>query len=33
MRGLVVQGENGEDNMASYTAIVKKAPRQKTDLQ
>ncbi|MEH6660232.1 MAG: PaaI family thioesterase [Parasphingorhabdus sp.] len=33
MRGLVVQGENGEDNMASFTAIVKKAPRQKTDLQ
>ena len=29
MRGLVVQGENGDDNMASFTAIVKKAPRQK----
>ena len=33
MRGLVVQGENSRDNMASFTAIVKKAPRQKTDLQ
>ena len=33
MRGLVVQGENAEDNMASFTAIVKKAPNQKTDLQ
>ncbi|MGB5723549.1 MAG: hotdog domain-containing protein, partial [Parasphingorhabdus sp.] len=33
MRGLVVQGENGRDNMASFTAIVKKAPNQKTDLQ
>tara|TARA_R110002033_G_scaffold106088_2_gene153101 strand:- start:421 stop:915 length:495 start_codon:yes stop_codon:yes gene_type:complete len=33
MRGLVVQGENGQDNMASFTAIVKKAPGQKTDLQ
>ena len=29
MRGLVVQGEKGEDNMASFTAIVKKAPRAK----
>jgi len=29
MRGLVVQGTDGE-NMASFTAIVKKAPRQKT---
>ncbi|NVD28808.1 PaaI family thioesterase [Parasphingorhabdus flavimaris] len=33
MRGLVVQGAEGEDNMASFTAIVKKAPRQKTDMQ
>ena len=33
MRGLVVQGDTGEDNMASFTAIVKKAPNQKTDLQ
>ncbi len=29
MRGLVVQGKNGEDNMASFTAIVKKAPKAK----
>ena len=28
MRGLVVQGDKGEDNMASFTAIVKKAPRK-----
>jgi len=27
MRGLVVQGAGGSDNMASFTAIVKKAPR------
>ncbi|MEO9636322.1 MAG: PaaI family thioesterase [Parasphingorhabdus sp.] len=33
MRGLVVQGQDGQDNMSSFTAIVKKAPRQKTDLQ
>ena len=29
LRGLVVQGENGTDNMASFTAIVKKAPKAK----
>ena len=29
LRGLVVQGENGQDNMASFTAIVKKAPKAK----
>jgi len=33
LRGLVVQGDAGQDNMASFTAIVKKAPNQKTDLQ
>lgn len=30
MRGLVVQGENGTENMASFTAIVKKAPPEKS---
>ena len=33
MRGLVVQGDKGDDNMASFTASVKKAPNQKTDLE
>lgn len=29
LRGLVVQGEKAENNVASFTAIVKKAPPQK----
>ncbi|MEO0441282.1 MAG: PaaI family thioesterase [Pseudomonadota bacterium] len=29
MRGLVVQGDQGESNVASWTAIVKKAPQAK----
>lgn len=28
LRGLVVQGDEGQDNMASFTALVKKDPRQ-----
>ncbi|QJB69573.1 PaaI family thioesterase [Parasphingorhabdus halotolerans] len=31
MRGLVVQGDKGQDNMASFTAIVKKAPRKNAE--
>ena len=32
MRGLVVQGEKDADNVASFTAIVKKAPRPKNPI-